>query len=190
MPRDGEGISPPGLPGIPATGQRRGHRVTVLFVEDTVGAAIKRVLEKLGFVVLLATDGESAWEILDEAEIDLVRKIRGMPRYEDPPIVMISGRAAKRDIVEAIEAGITTYIAKPFSVGQLRDKVEEVLGRSDAVLTQRLLRVCRNQDELSSHSEHSLVLFAEASNTYAELAQPHSRKASWHAKTGGSFCSA
>ena len=47
---------------------------------------------------------------------------------------MISGRAAKRDIVEAIEAGITTYIAKPFSVAQLRDKVEDVLGRSDAAV--------------------------------------------------------
>ncbi|RMG97120.1 MAG: response regulator, partial [Candidatus Dadabacteria bacterium] len=44
------------------------------------------------------------------------------------PIIMVTTEAAKKEILEAIKAGVTDYIVKPFTPDTLKEKIERVLG--------------------------------------------------------------
>lgn len=113
----------------------------ILLIEDRVGDVLLKVLGKWGYEVLLAEDGESAWEVLTETRIEfflidwmlpgisgleLVHRIRELEQYRDVPIVMISSRTRKEDLAKVAQAGVDGYIAKPFTPVQLRGKIEEV----------------------------------------------------------------
>ena len=62
--------------------------------------------------------------------IELIRRIRLIPRYENTPILLISGHADDTDVIEARAAGVDDYIAKPFSVRDLDSKIQEVARKS------------------------------------------------------------
>ena len=117
----------------------------ILLVEDKVGVPIQRVLLKQGHQVSLAGDGESAIRALNARKFDffvvdlllpgyngieLIRRIRLIPRYERTPILLISGHADDTDVIEARAGGVDDYIAKPFSVWDLDSKIQEVVRKS------------------------------------------------------------
>jgi DNA-binding response OmpR family regulator len=161
--------------------------MNILLVEDKVGAPIVKLLEKWGYQVFLAEDGEQAWKILERVPMDfflidwmlpglsgleLVEKIRGLDQCRDTPIVMISGRSQKEDIVRAAHSGIDSYMAKPFSGDQLRDKIESVLRKrqeqgSPAARVQRLLR---GQAGFDPRADAPLILLGAGARTQEELA--------------------
>ena len=116
--------------------------LNVLLVEDTVGIPMSKVLNKWGYEVSLAVDGEDAWKQASEKSfdcflidwmlpgisgIDLVQKLRQASHCKDKAIVMISGRSDKEDIATAASSGVDSYLAKPFTAVQLRDKIEAVV---------------------------------------------------------------
>ncbi len=115
----------------------------VLLLEDgpEVGRRLLSCLNKWNMNGHLAQNGEEALAVLKESSIDLlitdlvlpkmtgvevVRQLRQTPRYENLPVLMISGRAQKQDIVEAAELGINSFIAKPFKAAELKKKILEV----------------------------------------------------------------
>ena len=95
--------------------------------------------------MLLADGGAQALQHRDEARPDIVLidvLMRGMDGYEvcqrlhqwDPlrrtPIIMLTARTAEADQLRGLDVGADDYITKPFSVKQLRARMQTVLRRS------------------------------------------------------------
>ena len=53
------------------------------------------------------------WNMPGLNGLDLVRAIRRMAKYQATPIVMITSEAARYNVLEAVEAGVTDYVVKP-----------------------------------------------------------------------------
>ena len=137
----------------------------ILLTEDTVGPPILKVLEKWGYHVVLAENAERAWELLTYTLVDLflidwmlpgksglelVKQIRNHSSYRDVPIIMISGKAEKKDVVAAFSSGVDSYIAKPFTAIQLKEKIDSVweLHLENKIFNEKIQRVVQGQVEL------------------------------------------
>ncbi|MCK4577882.1 MAG: response regulator [Candidatus Marinimicrobia bacterium] len=118
---------------------------TILFAEDspTMRRIIANSLKKLGFQdVIEAEHGVEALEKMEGHKIDLlvtdwnmpemngaelVRAVRAMPEYAELPIVMITTRGMKDDILTAMKLGVNGYVIKPFTPDVLRTKLDAIL---------------------------------------------------------------
>jgi two-component system chemotaxis response regulator CheY len=89
---------------------------------------------------LEAGDGGTALEIAEKENIDLflvdwniprlnglefIKKVRSIERYAKTPIIMITSEAAKYNVLEAIEAGTTSYVVKPIKADVLWQKISK-----------------------------------------------------------------
>jgi two-component system chemotaxis response regulator CheY len=74
-------------------------------------------------VDLVITD----WNMPEMNGIDFIRALRATDKMRDTPILMVTTNAAKDDIVEALRAGVSNYIVKPFTPDTFREKIEAVL---------------------------------------------------------------
>lgn len=122
------------------------HAGTILLVEDeqTVQEVARLYLEKEGFRVITADDGEKALEQVRSANPDLVildimlpRKdgwavCREIRQYLAIPIIMLSAKGEEYDRVLGLELGADDYIVKPFSPRELVARIKAVLRRSSA----------------------------------------------------------
>jgi two-component system chemotaxis response regulator CheY len=118
---------------------------TILFVEDspTMRRIIANSLKRLGYTdIIEAEHGVDALEKIEGKTIDLlvtdwnmpemngadlVKNIRAMPEYETLPIVMITTRGMKDDVMTAMKLGVNGYVIKPFTPEILRTKLEAIL---------------------------------------------------------------
>lgn len=116
----------------------------VLFVEDDpqIGDVVREELEDLDCEVLWHRDGEEGWERFRETEVDLVILDLRLPslggleiceriREIDPyvPIVMLTAKAEKRDVVRGLELGADDYMTKPFSNSELIARIQALFRR-------------------------------------------------------------
>ena len=92
----------------------------VVEARDGKDAIAKMKVEKVNFVI---TD----WNMPEMDGLTLVTTIRSMEEYKSIPILMVTTRSVKEDIVEALKAGVNNYIAKPFTPDTLKQKIEQVL---------------------------------------------------------------
>lgn len=67
------------------------------------------------------------WNMPGLNGLEFTKAIRAMDEYKRTPIIMITSEAAKYNVVEAIEAGVTDYIVKPIQGNILRDKIKQYL---------------------------------------------------------------
>jgi two-component system chemotaxis response regulator CheY len=81
-------------------------------------------LEKLATtdVDLIITD----WNMPEMNGIDFIRALRASATLKETPVLMVTTNAAKDDIVEALRAGVNSYIVKPFSPDTFKEKIEAV----------------------------------------------------------------
>ena len=114
---------------------------SVLVVEDDAEtrAVLVRELTGRGYRVDEAADGASAmrrWEarrpdvvLLDLGlpDVDGLQVIRRIRRDASTPIVILSGRYAEREKVEALERGADDYVTKPFGVDELNARLQVAL---------------------------------------------------------------
>ena len=103
------------------------------------------VLQREGFSVVAAFDGEGAWRqfqieqpslvILDinMPGIDGLEVCRRIREASTVPVVMLTARADEVDIIRALGLGADDYVTKPFSPRQLVARVKAVLRRAAAV---------------------------------------------------------
>ena len=119
-------------------------RGTILVIDDDeqIRGLIVRLLRPMGHEVIEAGSAEEAQEKLRAAAPDLVlvdmqlpgrsghellSEIRSDPRTRLVPVVMITGAATHERKLKAIEAGVTDFIAKPFSPEELAARVRALL---------------------------------------------------------------
>ena len=117
---------------------------TVLVVDDEpiVREVVVRYLARDGHRTLEAADGDSARDVVEEAELDLVvldvmlpgtdglelcRWIRGRSEL---PVIMLTARGEEADRIVGLELGADDYVTKPFSPRELTARVRSVLRRS------------------------------------------------------------
>lgn len=90
-------------------------------VEACDGAeALARFDESVGFVI---TD----WNMPNMSGLELVTALRSDPHGARTPILMVTTRSVREDIVAAAQAGVNNYIVKPFSPQVLQEKIDAVL---------------------------------------------------------------
>lgn len=69
------------------------------------------------------------WNMPEMSGIDFIRTVRSTPAVKDIPVLMVTTNAAKDDIVEALKAGVNSYVVKPFTPDTMKEKIESVLTR-------------------------------------------------------------
>jgi two-component system phosphate regulon response regulator PhoB len=118
----------------------------VLVVEDEEALAelLKYNLEKEGYRVSIAMDGEEALVVAEESPPDLVlldwmlpkapgvevcRRLRARQETRNTPIVMLTARSEETDRVRGLDTGADDYITKPFSMSELLARIRAVMRR-------------------------------------------------------------
>jgi len=87
---------------------------------DGKDALAKLKTEKFGFVI---TD----WNMPEMDGLTFVNTMRADPEFKSMPVLMITTRSVKEDIIEAMKAGVNNYIVKPFTPETLAEKINQVL---------------------------------------------------------------
>jgi len=87
---------------------------------DGKDALAKMQVEKPNFVI---TD----WNMPEMDGLTFVSNLRSSPEFKDVPILMVTTRSVKDDIMDAMKAGVNNYIVKPFTPDILKEKIESVL---------------------------------------------------------------
>ncbi len=93
------------------------------FVEAGDGRDALNKLQADNSISFIITD----WNMPDLTGLDLVKAVRANPKYETLPILMVTTRGMKEDIVEALQAKVNNYIVKPFTPQVLREKIEQII---------------------------------------------------------------
>jgi DNA-binding response OmpR family regulator len=120
---------------------------TVLVVDDEreIVRLVRDYLERAGFEVITAADGDEALRAARRQRPDLVILDLNLPtldgfdvarqlrREGDVPIIMLTARTEEADRVAGLELGADDYVVKPFSPREIVARVRAVLRRSDAM---------------------------------------------------------
>ena len=61
--------------------------------------------------------------------LQLVQEIRANSQFSKIPILMVTTRSVKDDIIEAMKAGVNNYIVKPFTPEVLKAKIDAILSK-------------------------------------------------------------
>lgn len=119
---------------------------TVIVVDDEepILELLRFNLEKEGYRVLLAKDGQEALDCVEKEQPDLMildlmlpgmdglevcRRIRLIPKYQQLPIIMLSAKGEVLDKVLGLELGADDYMTKPFSPRELLARIKARLRR-------------------------------------------------------------
>jgi len=140
----------------------------VLVVEDEadIVTLLKYNLEKEGFRVVAAGDGEEAlllageqtphivlldWMLPLMSGLEVCRQLRRNPKTRDIPIIMLTARGEEGDRVRGLNSGADDYLTKPFSPTELVARMRAVLRRSAPALNDETLRFGDVEMDLASH---------------------------------------
>jgi two-component system phosphate regulon response regulator PhoB len=119
----------------------------ILVIEDEAALVelVRYNLEKEGFRVSAANDGEEGLALLHENKPDLLvldwmlphvsgieicRQIRRKPDLRDLPVIMLTARGEEADRIRGLEVGADDYVIKPFSPSELIARIRAVLRRA------------------------------------------------------------
>jgi two-component system chemotaxis response regulator CheY len=103
---------------------------------------VKNILKQLGFTNLEeAENGQDAlnklraepygfvvsdWNMPVMMGIDLLRSIRADEALKHIPVLMVTAEAQKENLMEAIQAGVSNYIVKPFTAETMQEKINKI----------------------------------------------------------------
>jgi two-component system phosphate regulon response regulator PhoB len=118
--------------------------VLVVEDEDSLATLLQYTLQKEGYEVSLAGDGEEALLMVDERLPDLIvldwmlpkvsgievcRRLRQRNETRNVPVVMLTARGEETDRVRGLDTGADDYVVKPFSMTELSARIRAVLRR-------------------------------------------------------------
>jgi DNA-binding response OmpR family regulator len=123
-------------------GRAEGARVLIADDDADILALVAFRLERSGYEVLQAMDGEEALRLAVEESPDLAvldvmmpkmdgyevtRRIRDNEATSNMPVILLTARAQQSDVDQGMLAGADDYVKKPFSPQELRARVQAVL---------------------------------------------------------------
>jgi len=119
---------------------------TILMVEDdpAIASLVRFRLEREGFIVRHASDGEQALKEFDNPEVpdlvmmdvmlpyrngyELLGDLRARPALASVPVLMLTSRGREQDVVKGLSGGANDYVLKPFRPAELLARVHKLLG--------------------------------------------------------------
>lgn len=119
-------------------------RMKVLVVDDfaTMRKIVRNILKQIGFEdISEAEDGNAAlrviknekvglvvtdWNMPNMSGLDLLREIRQDPQTSSLPVLMVTAEGLKENVMEAVKAGVSNYVVKPFTAEVLQEKIETI----------------------------------------------------------------
>ncbi len=127
-------------------------KTRILIVDDmmTMRKLVGKTCRELGFTDLTeAADGAKAWEAIASANppfgliisdwnmpnttgLDLLKRVRADSRFAKLPFVLVTAEAEQHQIVEAVKAGVSNYVVKPFDTATLKLKLEAVYKKTES----------------------------------------------------------
>lgn len=124
----------------------------ILIVDDEPGLsrAISLQLENNGFETLIAYDGLSGIQKIEDENPDLIVLDIMLPKmdgftvcekireFSNIPIIMVTARATEEDIIKGFEVGADDYVTKPYRIKELIARINAVLWRANIVLDQSM----------------------------------------------------
>ena len=116
----------------------------ILVVDDmsTMRRIVKNILKQLGFNNLEeAENGQEAltklhadtygfvvsdWNMPVMMGIDMLRAIRADEKLKKIPVLMVTAEAQKENLMEAVQAGVSNYVVKPFTAETMQEKINKI----------------------------------------------------------------
>ncbi len=126
-----------------------------LVIDDflTMRKAIKKIFGEIGYTnIIEAADGQAAFEILQAQHakgepidvivsdwnmprmlgIDLLKLCKSTPEFKALPFILVTAESEQVQIIEAVKAGVSEYVIKPFSPQIIKEKLEKVYRKHNA----------------------------------------------------------
>ena len=142
------------------TSEEDGYKLLV--VEDNLELLmLMQQLLKTTYRVYIARNGKEAMKVIKEKELDLIisdvmmpemdgleltRTIKGDPNYSHLPIILLTAKTQEQDVKEALQYGADEYLKKPFRLGDLKLRIDNIIENRK-----------RMQTELSQMTEEEVV---------------------------------
>jgi two-component system phosphate regulon response regulator PhoB len=140
----------------------------VLIAEDeqALVTLLRYNLEREGYRVLEANDGEEALLVAGEEQPDVVlldwmlpqlsgievcRRLRGRQETRNVPIIMLTARGEETDRIRGLDTGADDYITKPFSMTELLARLRAVMRRIRPGLAEDMVRVGDIEMDRAAH---------------------------------------
>ena len=150
-------------------------KILVVEDEEPISQLLAYNLQKEGFGVVTAVDGDEAlvsiaegkpdlvildWMLPNVSGIELCRQFRARNDTRDIPVIMLTARSEEEDRVRGLDVGADDYVTKPFSMSELVARMRAVLRRTspavagdvasfaDLVLDRELCRVRRGKRDV------------------------------------------
>lgn len=119
-------------------------RVLIVDDEPNIVLSLEFLLDKAGYEIAVARDGEEALAEVERFSPDLVLLDAMMPKLDgfevcrrlrdggrtEPTIVMLTAKGRDSEVAKGLDLGADAYVTKPFSTTALLDLVGELLGPS------------------------------------------------------------
>lgn len=152
----------------------------VLIADDSVVSRhlLEATLRKWGYEVVSASDGATAWDILQREEapalaildwmmpgmtgLEVCRLVRQMNRERYTYILLLTSRSQKEDLIEGMEAGADDYVTKPFDQHELKVRLRAgtriIELQSELLAAREALREQATRDALTRLWNRSSIL--------------------------------
>jgi DNA-binding NtrC family response regulator len=155
--------------------EQRAARILIAEDEANLRLVLQKELERLGYRVQAAPDGEAALRKLEESNVDVLLCDINMPRIDGmevlrrvherpnpPEVIMLTGQATVETAVEAMKLGAYDYLTKPYSITELDVRVRQAAEK-------RRLRVdnLRLREQLARQSGLPEIVSVSAAMTEA-----------------------
>jgi len=88
------------------------------FVEadDGAEALVRLAQEQIGLVLL-------DWSMPKLSGLDFLKKVRSVEKFRGLPIIMVTSKTSRADVIEAIQNGATDYVTKPINIDLFIEKM-------------------------------------------------------------------
>jgi two-component system alkaline phosphatase synthesis response regulator PhoP len=150
-----------------------GQQILVVDDDRDIVRLVRAYLEKSGFRVLVAYDGQTAMYILrhdrpvlvvldlmlpDQDGWDITRQVRADPVLCETPIIMLTARIDDTDKIIGLELGADDYITKPFNPREVVARVRTVLRRTQGNVANKQPRILQQAELIVDVDRREVML--------------------------------
>ena len=127
----------------PAPSSAAARRALVVEDDGAIAYLLRFLLERHGWQVSVAEDGQRAMQVIEEGEppqlmlldamlpvhdgLTLLARLRSLPQWQAVPVVMLTAKGDEAFMAKAMATGATDFVAKPFDAIQLAQRLERLV---------------------------------------------------------------
>ncbi len=131
-------------------------------MEASDGRKAQAILQRNSFDMILCD-----WEMPEMSGIELLEWVRAQEKMREQPFILVTSLDQKEHVVEALKAGVSDYVTKPFSAEQLISKVMKQLIKSGRITREEAMKMGR-KERISSAGGAELLAGGNVLTTQAK----------------------